>query len=434
MSGFSKQEVKRLLSPHERLLGKAVCQLEDIANNTSPENPEAEAPFLLLSEPDPVTGNSPTLFIRTYSEGGPVDTDLTGAAYTVNDESRVTQPPDIGTTVDMFVAIEDDALEGAFSKGDFIKKIVFSNASDPTSGYADVIYYNYSNGTPDTSIIYGSFGGVVVSPRAVAPVLGTEILTVEQVSQIDPSIAVEKGYVSGQKLVNKFGTVFNIGPETFPAGIDVWPDASEYGKYSGSASFLTIVSTSDSDIFEDEDGAGQIEVFGLDEDYNEISELVNLNGITPVLTTNKYMRANRAVVTDSEDGDGNYGTITAEFQAIPGLVAFVMRPFDNQTLLAVYTVPAGKTFYMNSIEVDMARINGSAGSAQVSLRARPFGPKTVYNSKLFTVVSDSSPLRPNLLNSPMVFSEKTDIKVSVEQVSDSNTTISAYFSGYLVDD
>ena len=76
-------------------------------------------------------------------------------------------------------------------------------------------------------------------------------------------------------------------------------------------------------------------IIGLDQDYNEISEALILNGITPVVAVKQYFRINRMVVLKASNNlNTNIGDITA-------------RPVGSVVPLA--TIPAGHGSSRNGV-------------------------------------------------------------------------------------
>ena len=99
-------------------------------------------------------------------------------------------------------------------------------------------------------------------------------------------------------------------------------------------------------------GANTITVEGLDTDYNFKSSTVNLSGQVQVLV-GTYSRVNRAYVTLAGVNGTTSGTITLQSSD----ATETYTTFDgnsNQTQMAVYTVPAGHTLYLDDINFTSA--------------------------------------------------------------------------------
>jgi len=86
-------------------------------------------------------------------------------------------------------------------------------------------------------------------------------------------------------------------------------------------------------------GAWKLWLLGLDENYLEIDETIDLNGTTPVLTRKRWIRINRAIVTDSGNPEGLLGTISIIPETQTGRVQGRILPGDNVLEKSHYTVP-----------------------------------------------------------------------------------------------
>lgn len=95
-------------------------------------------------------------------------------------------------------------------------------------------------------------------------------------------------------------------------------------------------------------GARTLKITGLDGNWNEYSEVVGLQGTTPVVTTLAFMRVFEAVVmTSGTYGVANegiislYDTFSVEYTRI--------LPNDGRGTLGIWTVPANKTAHLVSV-------------------------------------------------------------------------------------
>jgi len=128
------------------------------------------------------------------------------------------------------------------------------------------------------------------------------------------------------------------------------------------AAVLTIVSTSVNDTAAGT-GARTITVKGLNASFAEISEIVTLNGTTPVVTVSLFIRVNNVIITTAGSLKHNDGEITvvhptpsqnlAKIEAIRGLSAH-----------ALYSVKSGFTFILN----DITFISGFNGGTSILFR------------------------------------------------------------------
>lgn len=144
--------------------------------------------------------------------------------------------------------------------------------------------------------------------------------------------------VSDVSPVNIFGFNREIST-TFET---IWNDGGVY-TYPSSAVVMTCVSTSASDTM-------TIVISGLDADYNNIAEIVQLNGTTGVTTTNVFLRINSAtILSGSNVGDisiSNGGTVYAFIDAESGT-----------TQACVYSVANGYSLYLFRISITSGTVN-----------------------------------------------------------------------------
>lgn len=130
----------------------------------------------------------------------------------------------------------------------------------------------------------------------------------------------------------------------------IWDGGGTY-TFLTDADSMKIVSTSADDSLGGS-GANTMIVYGLDSNWNEISELVTLDGTDTVTTTAKFLRVFRALVltsgTSTPIGDANLGMLTISTATAITLQAQI-GVGNGQTLMCVYTIPAGKVGYVTGI-------------------------------------------------------------------------------------
>lgn len=150
-------------------------------------------------------------------------------------------------------------------------------------------------------------------------------------------IDVQLGNIIGFKAK----TVFGNNPAVRSIKETLWADGSIY-EATFTPSVITINSTSVSDS-PNFSGAHAIVIYGLDSSYNEISEVVTLNGLISVQTTQQFLRVNDARVVATGSSNKNVGRIAG---SISGERVLYIKGYDCVHASASYTVPAGKTAYV----------------------------------------------------------------------------------------
>lgn len=170
-------------------------------------------------------------------------------------------------------------------------------------------------------------------------------------------------------------------------------------------------------------GASVIAVFGHDGSSVEASECVILNGATDVETTGSYRRVYRSVVLGAGSNGLNDAAIDIQDNGATTTVAEIRAGY-SQTEMAVWSVPAGNTYYMT-------QVGGSEGSdkrAAFSIYWRP--PGGVFrpaNGSLSANGDTPPPLTFGGL--PLVFPERSDIECRVF-ADEVNASVTCHFDGW----
>ena len=248
-----------------------------------------------------------------------------------------------------------------------------------------------------------------------------EIRSITQVGTSEPfELQISRGQIPGHYRVQKFGfnPLINQTEET------VWSEGGIYYHPPG-ATQLQVASTSDDDTGNEGDGARSIELQGLDENYNEITETVLLDGTTPVSTTKSFLRINRGFVKTAGDNEVATGIIRAGTgtvtNGVPASVYLRIDPADGQTLMCVWTVPAGYTGYVLQKDVTcLTEANNKFGTIRL-ITKQPGGVFRTHDK--FSVQNDHVGLT---YSTPLPLPEKTDIEVrAVGSSSNSALHVSA---------
>jgi hypothetical protein len=234
-----------------------------------------------------------------------------------------------------------------------------------------------------------------------------DLRSISQVGTSEPfELQVARGQITGHKTVFKFGYNSDVGAtkET------IWEQGGLYA-YPASATVMTVSSSSTDDTAAGT-GARTVEVFGLDADYNEINEVVTLNGQTAVNTTKSYLRINRGIVRSAGSGGVNAGTIyTGTGTVTAGVPANVYLSIngdgDNQTLMALWTVPAGYTAFLTKMALSTGTSTNTKAVLNASLVARPYGE--VFQIKERFTLTDGA--HEQFYTFPLKFTEKTDLEM-----------------------
>jgi hypothetical protein len=147
--------------------------------------------------------------------------------------------------------------------------------------------------------------------------------------------------------------------------------SSVAGRYPFPASAVTLdIVSNDADDTVAGTGAQTVTVTGLDTNYAEISETVDMDGTTPVTTIALFLRVNDFRVTTAGTTGSNEGNITLKSGAtFLGQINFDSGLGEGISQTAVYTVPAGKELLLCSLF--MSTVGGN--NTHIHSAARAFG-------------------------------------------------------------
>lgn len=165
-------------------------------------------------------------------------------------------------------------------------------------------------------------------------------------------------------------------------------------------------------------GARTIKIYGLDANYDRQEETITLNGVTPVATTNSYTRIFRMVCQTWGSGQANAGNITATAVTDATVTAQVSTG-NNQTLMAIYTVPNGYSlilytywFFVNAT-AGIGAVKDSYANCKI-LASDATNPGRVVKQ----FISAASAAGPAVVDFhvPQIYTEKTDIIAQADAV------------------
>lgn len=171
-------------------------------------------------------------------------------------------------------------------------------------------------------------------------------------------------------------------------------------------------------------GAHTVFIEGLGPDYLEITETVYLNGTVAVPTTKEFLRINRMYVVIAGSGDVNAGVITAT-AVTDATVSAQISIGVNQTLQAIYTVPADADLMLNSYYFSIGKF--IATEIDGSLLIREFGE--VFQTKHTIGGNSVGTTNPTHNFTPkLLVHAKSDIKLRAS-VTTNNSVVYGGFDG-----
>lgn len=251
----------------------------------------------------------------------------------------------------------------------------------------------------------------------------------------DFGLEAARGNISGVTTVNKFGASPD-GIQTTPT--DVWSRADaavtqQVWLAPTAARIHAIVSTSTSDDGAPAGvGAQTIRVYGLKTwDLAETSEVVTLNGTTPVNTANTYVIIHRMKVLTCGASGPNVGIISAT-AATDGTVTAIIAAGDGQTEMAIYGVPSTQSLYITRWACSIAKATAGYINFELRVNENPNVQTTAYLRKNdMAVVSTGTGNAEKIFHVPPKYAGPCIVKV-IGYANANDTDAKAAFDGYLV--
>jgi hypothetical protein len=234
-------------------------------------------------------------------------------------------------------------------------------------------------------------------------------------------LAVQQGKVPGYTMINKFGYNPSIGSGAFET---IWETGNDY-PWQSSAVTVDVVSDNTNDDVAGT-GARTLRIQGLDSSYNLVEETVDMDGTTTVTTTQTFLRVFRMSVETAGTSGNNEGTITVTYTGGSDVAATITAG-NGQTLMTLYTIPAGYTGYLLSMNIS----SGKDQEMEFKFIQRDNGvANAAFQTKQFLDVRGGQ--TTVIFNAINIIPQKSDIYVSGK--ASSTSSASASFDLLLVQD
>lgn len=240
-----------------------------------------------------------------------------------------------------------------------------------------------------------------------------EIRSVSQLGGTEPfELQVSRGQISGHEAhhvlgevpamsVNETGTVWDVNDTAYPWAAWDTPGTLSVARASASDADKTVI------------------ISGLDTNYEPLVESVVLTSASGNTTTGVFRRIQSARMNGSTE---NVGTVTITRGAT---TVAQLRAGVGQTLMGVYTVPAGHTAYLTQGVMSIQ----DGGDATGSFYYRVPGDRFIVGHR-FEVASSEYLYR---FTCPLRVPEKSDLDVRAS-VRTNNSLVTAAFDMILIKD
>lgn len=251
----------------------------------------------------------------------------------------------------------------------------------------------------------------------------TSPTTVQTIRDFNTSIAMFQ--IDGYSIVDKFG--FNQTIETTSDPEDVWEVGGLYPYDADGTAPILYLSSSDASDTE------PISVQGLDINGDFVDQEITLTGQTNALLTTPLWRVFRLENNGTTDIQG---TVYCHTDPVPSSgvpltvnIRAVIQGNNNQTEMAVYTIPKGKIGFLYRGELGV-QLSGGAGAlaefARIQYQSRRFGKVFKVKKSITCMVGGGSALYQDPRTFPDIIPALTDIKINVLEVSTTLGTWAAF--------
>ena len=248
-----------------------------------------------------------------------------------------------------------------------------------------------------------------------------------KVANVENGLSIAKGDVTGHSFIHKFGAAPDF--DTADGAVTVWDGAADGVAWENMVYDYSATADIDSISSDDQlnDVGITLEIQGLDSNYDLVVQTATLDATdarTRVALSTSLIRVFRVKNTSSTGLTGRVvvypnTALTAGVPTDKSKIRAIVHPENNQTEMAVFTIPDGYTCYMRSWYAAAAGANKSTNYI-VRVKARPFGQ--VFQLKHRSALSDigTSYIQHTYVE-PEVFAAKTDIEMTVEMTAGGGT-------------
>lgn len=225
----------------------------------------------------------------------------------------------------------------------------------------------------------------------------------------DFDLQVARGQIQGHSTLNIYGYQTAIGTSFIP----VWENATAY-TYPAAATQMHLAGSNGD--------TASIVIQGLDANYNMISETAVLNGTTAVTTVKSYLRINSLRVSVGS-ATNPAGVVTLK-DLTDTIIYAQINTGVGRSQAAIYTVPAGYTFYLSRIDINTS-LNGSNFATYQNKTVDVNGVVQLTQQAPFAINYHTQRVMPR------PFLEKTDIQLQCK-VNSTTGAVSISQEGYLI--
>jgi hypothetical protein len=241
--------------------------------------------------------------------------------------------------------------------------------------------------------------------------MAREVSSISRVGTSEPfELQIARGQITYHSVRNIFGFNASIGTSYRTP----WELANTNALPLISSAAQLDVASSDAG-----DTTQVVRLIGLDADYNIIAENISLNGTTTVTTTNSFKAINDFITLSGNCA----GNVTAKISTV---VYAQITAGTGRNQAAIFTVPAGYSFYL-------ARIDAFSATATGASKYITFLNKNTFSDgRIFNVAETTFAQRMDIQRVlPFKVPEKTTLEFQAK-VNNTTAEVGIFGEGYLV--
>jgi hypothetical protein len=234
-------------------------------------------------------------------------------------------------------------------------------------------------------------------------------------------LLVEEGKVAGYQQRHRIGENLDVDATTVPE--DIWPSGGLYTGFPTTDGEQLQITSSDAADSAAGTGIRTIEIEGLDVNWRQVRETVILDGVSPSLTVEKFVRVNSVTGITCGSAEGAVGIITVRHNVTTANVFATIAIGDGGERNATFSVPLEKKGFIRRIKLEVAGVPGVTGT--VDLLSRQYGGPWISLRKF---IINATSFYDDLIVGGLEVGEKTDLVLRVNSVENQNNT--AFVGGF----
>lgn len=240
---------------------------------------------------------------------------------------------------------------------------------------------------------------------------------------------VALGKRQGSSTWNKFGYNLDVASASAEL-IASWGGAFQY---LTTGETIDVVSDSANDVVTTGTGAQSIVVYGVDSNWDEQTEIINMNGLTTVTTTSTWIGINRISIYLAGTGKQNAGTISVT-ATTAGYDMAEMPATQGTSQQMIFYVAQKCQFLAEWLHFNALKTSGG-GKPEVNVLGYVYSAVSnaeyeIYRGAVDIAVTNDIDVAPPV---PFVIGEKSILWFNCD-TDTNNTSIKGRFSGELVRD